>query len=105
MISCKQAAMSSVDCMYTVRPRDGLRILLRISLLHVECGTNFPKKRRVSDVHYRSSREACQTLGLLIEDAKGVRVVAHALGSSFVPLTHVLATILDLYEPTVHELL
>ncbi len=85
--------------MYTVSPRERERYFLRLLLLHVGGATSFDDVRTVDGVVCSSFREACVLRGLLADDDEWRRAIREAFATKFVPLTHVLATILVYCQP------
>ncbi|CDF33944.1 ATP dependant DNA helicase PIF1 [Chondrus crispus] len=89
-----------VGRIYTVSPREGERYFLRLLLTQVPVATSFENLRNIDGEQCTSFRQACLRLGLLANDAKWKHAIRDSFRSSFVPLSHLFATILAHCQPS-----
>ncbi|CDF36294.1 unnamed protein product [Chondrus crispus] len=89
-----------VGRIYTVSPREGERYFLRLLLTQVPGATSFENLRNIDGEQCTSFRQACLRLGLLADDAKWKHAIRDSFRSSFVPLSHLFATILAHCQPS-----
>ncbi|CDF36420.1 ATP dependant DNA helicase [Chondrus crispus] len=91
---------NAVGRIYTVSPREGERYFLRLLLTQVPGATSFENLRNIDGEQCNSFRQACLRLGLLADDAEWKRAIRDSFRSSFVPLSHLFATILAHCQPS-----
>ncbi|CDF40970.1 ATP dependant DNA helicase PIF1 [Chondrus crispus] len=89
-----------VGRIYTVSPREGERYFLRLLLTQVPGATSFENLRNIDGEQCTSFRQACLLLGLLADDAEWKHAIRDSFRSSFVPLSHLFATILAHCQPS-----
>ncbi|CDF36122.1 unnamed protein product [Chondrus crispus] len=89
-----------VGRIYTVSPREGERYFLRLLLTQVPGATSFENLRNIDGEQCTSFRQACLRLGLLADDAEWKHAIRDSFRSSFVPLSHLFATILAHCQPS-----
>ncbi|CDF37506.1 partial DNA helicase [Chondrus crispus] len=89
-----------VGRIYTVSPREGERYFLRFLLTQVPGATSFETLRNIDGDQCTSFRRACLRLGLLADDAEWRHAIRDSFRSSFVPLSHLFATILAHCQPS-----
>ncbi|CDF36554.1 unnamed protein product [Chondrus crispus] len=89
-----------VSRIYTVSSREGERYFLRLLLTQVPGATSFENLRNIDGEQCTSFRQACLRLGLLANDAEWKHAVRDSFRSSFVPLSHLFATILAHCQPS-----
>ncbi|CDF37017.1 ATP dependant DNA helicase [Chondrus crispus] len=89
-----------VGRIYTVSPREGERYFLRLLLTQVPGATSFENLRNIDGEQCTSFRKACLLLGLLADDAEWKHAIRDSFRSSFVPLSHLFATILAHCQPS-----
>ena len=89
-----------VGRIYTVSPREGERYFLRLLFTQVPGATSFENLRNIDCEQYTSFRQAFLRLGLLADDAEWKHAIRHSFRSSFVPLSHLFATILAHCQPS-----
>ncbi|CDF37706.1 ATP dependant DNA helicase PIF1 [Chondrus crispus] len=89
-----------VGRIYTVSPREGERYFLRLLLTQVPGATSFENLRNIDGEQCTSFRQACLRLGLLANDAEWKHAIRDSFRSSFVPLSHLFATILAHCQPS-----
>ncbi|CDF38585.1 ATP dependant DNA helicase [Chondrus crispus] len=89
-----------VGRIYTVSPREGERYFLRLILTQVPGATSFENLRNIDGEQCTSFRQACLRLGLLADDAEWKHAIRDSFRSSFVPLSHLFATILAHCQPS-----
>lgn len=80
--------------MYTVNSKEFERYFLRTLLLHVRGAKSFEDLCGVDGELCPASREACGNRGLLEDGELWKRTLRESFGSSFVPLSKMLAVIL-----------
>ncbi|CDF40383.1 ATP dependant DNA helcase [Chondrus crispus] len=85
---------------YTVSPREGERYFLRLLLTQVPGATSFENLRNIDGEECTSFRQACLQLGLLPDDAEWKHAIRDSFRSSFVPLSHLFATIMAHCQPS-----
>ncbi|CDF33193.1 ATP dependant DNA helicase [Chondrus crispus] len=91
---------NAVGRIYTVSPREGERYFLRLLLTQVPGATSFENLRNIDGEQCTSFRQACLRLGLLADDAEWKHAIRDSFRSSFVPLSHLFATILAHCQPS-----
>ncbi|CDF35745.1 ATP dependant DNA Helicase Pif1 [Chondrus crispus] len=89
-----------VGRIYTVSPREGERYFLRLLLTQVPGATSFENLRNIDGEQCTSFRQACLRLGSLADDADWKHAIRDSFRSSFVPLSHLFATILAHFQPS-----
>ncbi|CDF39898.1 ATP dependant DNA helicase PIF1 [Chondrus crispus] len=89
-----------VGRIYTVSPREGERYFLGLLLTQVPGATSFENLRNIDGEQCTSFRQACLRLGLLANDAEWKHAIRNSFRSSFVPLSHLFATILAHCQPS-----
>ncbi|CDF38180.1 ATP dependant DNA helicase PIF1 [Chondrus crispus] len=89
-----------VGRIYTVSPREGEPYFLRLLLTQVPGATSFENLRNIDGEQCTSFRQACLRLGLLANDAEWKHAIRDSFRSSFVPLSHLFATILAHCQPS-----
>ncbi|CDF36818.1 partial DNA helicase [Chondrus crispus] len=89
-----------VGRIYTVSRREGERYFLRLLLTQVPGATSFQNLRNIDGEQCTRFRQACLRLGLLADDAEWKHAIRDSLRSSFVPLSHLFATILAHCQPS-----
>ncbi|CDF36188.1 ATP dependant DNA helicase PIF1 [Chondrus crispus] len=89
-----------VGRIYTVSPRENERYFLRLLLTQVPGATSFENLRNIDGEQCTSFRQACLRLGLLANDAEWKHAIRNSFRSSFVPLSHLFATILAHCQPS-----
>ncbi|CDF33021.1 unnamed protein product [Chondrus crispus] len=89
-----------VGRIYTVSPREGERYFLGLLLTQVPGATSFENLRNIDGEQCTSFRQACLRLGLLADDAEWKHAIRDSFWSSFVPLSHLFATILAHCQPS-----
>ncbi|CDF33636.1 partial DNA helicase [Chondrus crispus] len=89
-----------VGRIYTVSPREGEHYFLRLLLTQVPGATLFENLRNIDSEQGTSFRQACLRLGLLADDAEWKHAIRDSFRSSFVPLSHLFATILAHCQPS-----
>ncbi|CDF40386.1 ATP dependant DNA helicase [Chondrus crispus] len=89
-----------VGRIYTVSPREGERYFLRLLLTQVPGATSFENLRNIDGEQCTSFRQACLRLSLQADDAEWKHAIRDSFRSSFVPLSHLFATILAHCQPS-----